>query len=84
MWLMTMPSGGVRDAVNSDRVSRNVHELAVLFDEEVVVVRRVGVEIGLAAVDRELAQKAGLGELMQRIVDGGERHLLAGCRSFGV
>ncbi len=52
--------GRRRDAVDPDRVARNVHELAVLFDEEVVVVRRVGVEIGLAAVDGELAQKARL------------------------
>ena len=34
----------------------------------------VGVEIGLRAVDRDLAQQADLGELVQRVVDGRERH----------
>src|SRR5690606_19376317 len=33
----------------------------------------VGVEIGAGAFEREDAQEAGLGELVERVVDGGER-----------
>jgi hypothetical protein len=45
-----------------------------------VVIRDVGVEIGLRSVDRDLAQQADLGELVQRVVDGCERdrHLRLG------
>jgi hypothetical protein len=39
-----------------------------------VMVGDIGVEIGSRSVDRDLAQKPRLGELMQRIVDGRERH----------
>ena len=52
------PLGRLRHAVDPDRVARDVHELALVLDEEVIVVRGVGVEIGLAAVDSELAQEA--------------------------
>ena len=48
------------------------------LDEEVIVVRRVGVEIGALAADRDLAQQAGPLELVQRVVDGRQRHALAG------
>ena len=40
--------------------------------------RNVSVEIGLRSIDRRLAQKADFGELVQRVVDGGQRH-----RNFG-
>src|SRR6188474_1458208 len=52
---------------------RDVHQRVVALHEEVVMRGGVGVEIGLRAVDRDLAQQADLGELMQRVVDGGER-----------
>jgi hypothetical protein len=46
-----------------------------------VVVRGIGVEIGLGALDRNFPQQAHLRELMQRVVDRGERHRhLAGDR----
>src|SRR6185312_9548177 len=53
---------------------RDVEHLVRAFDEEVVMRRDVGIEVGLGAVDRDLAQQADLGELVQRVVDGGERH----------
>src|SRR5579864_5169732 len=34
----------------------------------------VGIETGLRAVDSDLAQQTHLGELVQRVVDRGERH----------
>ncbi|MNL62275.1 hypothetical protein D3C87_1862840 [compost metagenome] len=38
----------------------------------------VGVEVGLGAFHREHADHAGLGELMQRVVDGCQRNRHAG------
>jgi hypothetical protein len=38
-----------------------------------MVVGRVGVKIGLRAIDRDLAQQTRFGELMQSVVDGCER-----------
>ena len=40
--------------------ARHVHELALVLEEEMVVLGGVGVEIGLGAIHRELAQEAGL------------------------
>jgi hypothetical protein len=34
----------------------------------------VGIEVRLRPVGRDLAQQADFGELVQRVVDGGERH----------
>ena len=48
-------------------------KLALVLEEEVVVLARVGVEIGLGAVDRELAQEPRFGELVQGVVDRGQR-----------
>ena len=53
---------------------RNVDQRVLALDEEVVMLRRVGVEIGLRAVDRDLPQQPDIGELMQRVVDGRQRH----------
>ena len=75
--VMRMPSGGSgtpSTRIASPGMSR---QLALFLEEEVVVVRRVGVEVGLRAVDRQLAQQAGPLELMQRVVNGRERHMLA-------
>ncbi|MNT68288.1 hypothetical protein D3C72_2065090 [compost metagenome] len=44
-----------------------------------VVIRNVGVEIGAGAFHSENADETGFGELVQRIVDRGERNGHAGC-----
>ena len=44
--------------------------------------RHVGVEIGFGAVDADLAQQAGIGQLVERVVDGRERHRNLGQRRF--
>ena len=66
--------GRLGQPLDADRAGRDVHQLAGMLAEEMVVVRRVGVEIGLGAFHRDLAQQARLGELVQRVVDRGERH----------
>ena len=45
---------------------------AVPLTEEMAVVRGIGVEIGLCTFDGHLSQKAGLGKLMQCVVDRGQ------------
>jgi hypothetical protein len=62
------------------RVARHVHHHVLAFDEEVVVLDGVGVEIGLAALQRELAQEPDFRELVQGVVDGGERDWDASAR----
>src|SRR6202163_3580042 len=60
---------------------RNVDQFVVVFEIEVVMRGHVGVEIGLGAVDADLAQQASIGQLVERVVDGRERHrdLGEGC-----
>src|SRR5690606_21746920 len=60
----------------------DVEDLVLAFDEEMMMVRRVGVEICLRALDGEDAQQAGLGELMQRVVDSREGNGDAGGDCF--
>jgi hypothetical protein len=50
--------GRLRNAIHPDRLARNVDQPAFRFDEEVVVVRGIGVEIGALSADGDLAQKA--------------------------
>ena len=45
--------------------ARNVDQRVFAFDEEVVVIGDVGIEIGLGTVDGDLPQQADVGELVQ-------------------
>ena len=49
IWLMLDALGRLRQAVDADGIAGNIEQLAFCLDEEVVVVRRVGVEVGRAA-----------------------------------
>ena len=60
----------------------NVDEIVFVLDEEVVMLGIVGVEIGFRAFDGDLTEQADLGELVQRVVDGGERHRHLGVVGF--
>ena len=53
---------------------RDIHQLVPIFDEEMMMLGNVGVEIGFRAVDRHLPQEADFGKLMQRVVNGRKRH----------
>jgi hypothetical protein len=44
------------------------------FEEEMVVIARIGIEIGLGPIDSHFAQKARFRELMERVVDGRQRY----------
>jgi hypothetical protein len=48
-----------------DHIGRSdIHELVPILDVEVMMLGIVGVEIGLRALDRDLPQKADVGELV--------------------
>ena len=47
---------------------RNVDQLVIVLEIEVMMRRDVGVEIGLGAVDADLAQQARIGQLVERVV----------------
>ncbi len=72
-----MPSGGCRQTLDADGVTRNIHQLAVALEQEMVVIRRVGIEVGLRSFDGQLADKTRPLELMQRIVNGRQRDVLS-------
>src|SRR5262245_61156317 len=61
--------GRLGQTVDANAVTRNVHQVAFALEIEMIVVRRVGVEVGLGAFNGELAQEAGAFELMQGVVD---------------
>ena len=52
--------------------------------EEMMVIGRVGVEVRAARLDHDLAQQPGRGELVQRVVDGRQRHRDVGTRRLAV
>jgi hypothetical protein len=53
----------------------NVLEVARALEKEVMVIGRVGVEIGPPRFDHDFTQQTGVGELVQRVVDRRQRHL---------
>jgi hypothetical protein len=53
---------------------RDVNESVLAFNEEMMVLGHVRIEIGFRAVDSDLAQQSDVGELMQRVVDGRQRY----------
>src|SRR5215813_13915748 len=47
-----------------------IDQLVIVLEIEVMMRRYIGVEIGLCAVDADLTQQTGIGELVERVVDG--------------
>ena len=64
----------LRQAAEVDQLLRQVDQhMGLVLSQEMLVGGDVGVEIGPGAVDRDFLQQAGRRELVQRVVDGGER-----------
>jgi len=72
--------GGLWQTMNRQVARRYVHHLIVTLNKEMVMVRYVGIKIGLGRFDSQHPQHAGIGKLMQRIVYGGQRNRLP-CRN---
>jgi len=63
---------------------RDVEYLIFAFDKEMMVRRRIGIEIGLRSIDRDLTEKSDFRELMQRVVNCCERDRHFRARRFFV
>ena len=60
----THPFGGLWQAIDFDRIARDIEKLAIGFNEKVIVIRRVGIKIRPRCIDRQLAHKPHRAELM--------------------
>ena len=78
------PLGRQRIAADDHVPTRDVLKLAGRFAEEVMVIGRIGVEIGAARFDDDFAKQPRIGELMKGVVDRRERHLDRRSRRFAV
>ena len=67
------PLGRLRRIEPGHRGPRDVVKLAVVLDQKMMMLGRVGVEIDPRAVDRDLAQNPDGGELVQRVVNRRQR-----------
>ena len=74
----SMPVGRLGQVGDAHAGGGHVDELTLVLEEEMVMLGRVGVEIGLGPVHRELAQEARFGELVQGVVDRRQRDRHAG------
>ena len=64
---------GLRQPIIIDGNARDVDKQIRAFDEKMMVIRDIRVEIGSRSVDGDLAQQACLGELIEAVVDRRER-----------
>src|SRR5262249_36825138 len=69
--------GRLRQAIDADAVAGDVDQPTLFLDKKVIVIRRVGIEVGALPADRDLAQQACALELMQGVIDGCQRHPFA-------
>ena len=67
------PDRWARQTADRQALARDVLKPACGFTEEVVVIGRVGIKIGAARLNHDLAHQPGVGELVQRIINGGKR-----------
>ena len=81
-WAISMPSGGSGRLPIVRAADRNIEHLIVALDKEMVMIRHIGVEIGLGAFDGENTDHAGFGKLVQRVVNGCQRHRDTGGHCF--
>ncbi|KAF0118232.1 MAG: hypothetical protein FD149_809 [Rhodospirillaceae bacterium] len=68
--------GGARGSlrhINDGDVFHDIFQTAIVFIEKVMMIGRVGIEIGTPGIHHDLAQQPNRGELMQGVVDGGKR-----------
>lgn len=63
---------------------RNIFETSRISEEKVVMVASVRIEVEPRTVHHDLAQQPGIGELMQRVVYGGQRDAYVRSNRFFV
>ena len=70
--------GCFRQVADVAIINGNIENLVLALDEEMVVIRYVGIEIGAGTLDSQNADQASFGKLMQRVINRGERNRHAG------
>jgi hypothetical protein len=80
----SLPAGASGRRSISQLVGRGVGQVLAVFPEEMRVVVGAGVEIAARGIDRDLVHQPRLAEGAQRVVDGGERDLLAPLERGGI
>lgn len=69
---------------NAQLAARDILQPTIVLIVKVMMLRHVGIEIGPAGLDHDLAQKARAGELMERVVNGCKRDMDIGLGRFSV
>ena len=77
-----MAFGRARKIGQRHLVGRNVDQLVAVGIIEVMVMVGVGVEHAVFVMDGDAPKQTGLGELVQRIVDGAAGHMRSGLPDF--
>lgn len=62
----------------------DVEDLVFIFEQEMVVIGNVGVEPHLGSIDGQLSKEASFGELVERVVNRGQRYWHADAHRFRV
>jgi len=65
-----------------DRVSRDIDQLVTFGVIEVMMMFGVGIENAVLIMDGDAPQQAGLGELVQRVVDSTASHMRSGVTNL--
>ena len=73
-----VPVRRIRQAGKLHQTGRNIEQLIILGIIEMVMMIGVGIEHAVLIMDRHPPQQAGIGELVQCVIDGAKRHLDAG------
>ena len=81
---ISMPSGTGGKLPTMVEPTGDIDHLIFAFDEKVMMVGNVRVEIGLCALDGEDAEHSGLGKLMQCIVHRRQRNRHIGTKRLFV
>ena len=77
-----VPVGRIRKVGKQHPVSRNIDQTVGVRIIEMMMVRCVGIKDTVLVMDRNPPQQAGIGKLVQRILDGAAGHLHAGIADF--
>ena len=77
-----VPFGRIRKVGKQHTVSRNIDQTVGVGIIEMMMVRCVGIKDTMLVMDSDSPQQAGIGKLVQRIIDGATGHLHAGITDF--
>ena len=77
-----VPVGRIRKVGKQHPVSRNIDQTVGVRIIEMMMVRCVGIKDTVLVMGRDPPQQAGIGKLVQRIIDGAAGHLHAGIADF--